>query len=264
MKIVHISDLHYPVLGSLTKLFNKIIKAYKNDIAKPLIIITGDLVDEPSKRSFSAVRSRLNLLKDENFEILICPGNHDYKKFGNVGVGRKRIERLFNANFQSFLPKGKNMNGEANNNFYRFPLVHKIENHYFIGLDSMNKVTYLATGKLGDKQVEKLKKTLVRIREENSDAFITVYIHHKPFEFEWNYRGFDYDSMKLVNNEEFLKSIKGVDLLLFGHHHRNKQLFPEQDKYDIKIILNGSHSTTGKLEWFEIDTETNAVTNRFD
>ena len=263
MKIIHISDLHFPKHGSLTNLFDKIINAYKNEEIKPLIIITGDLVDKPSKKSFLSVKRRLEILNQNGFKMLICPGNHDYKKAGNIALNRRRIEKLFNRNFQGFLIKDKNVNGESNNNFYRFPLIHKIEDHYFIGVDSMNKATYLATGSIGDKQLQKIKKEIELIRKKNNKAIITVYIHHKPFKFSWNYYGFDYDSMKLKNSANFLKVIEGVDILLFGHHHRNKQLFDKQKEHNIKIILNGSSSTSGRLEWFEIETSTNKVTNRF-
>lgn len=264
MKIIHISDLHYPKYGSVTNLISKIIIAYKNSATKPLIILTGDLVHEPSKKNFTAVKKRLNALKDNNFPLLICPGNHDYKIGGNVGIRQKRMKKLFNLNFSKFLLIDKNVHGEVNNNFYRFPLVHKIDNNYFIGIDTMNKKTYLATGKIGTNQLDKVKKEIEQIKNENAEAVITVYMHHKPFWFNWNYHGFDYDSMKLKNSEDFLNIVNGVDILLFGHHHRNKQLFDEQEEHNIKVILNGSDSTSGKLEWYEVDTDSFRVSHKYN
>jgi len=107
-------------------------------------------------------RQLLNPLVENNFKLLICPGNHDLKAFGigPVITGRHR----FNNYFKDLLPKGINYYGDEDNNFYDFPIVHKIKNHYFIGLDSMEaEVGPGTTGELGEDQLQELKEILEEI-----------------------------------------------------------------------------------------------------
>jgi predicted phosphodiesterase len=179
------------------------------------------------------------------------------KGIGPIIRGRKR----FNAFFKSLLPTN-NYYGEEDNNLLDFPLVHKFDNHFFIGLDSLAEGSgVFANGNLGYSQLDELEETLSDIRSEHSDAKIIIYLHNNPFKF-----GFKYEKMKLLDAKKFLKIITGVDVLLFGHLHRNKRYVEEEQKYDINCIqLTGAstfpRSESYKVEWIELDTELSTTTS---
>ncbi len=76
MKIIHVSDLHYgKYRQSIKTLFDTIISTYKSKEIKPLVVITGDLVDKPKRDLMNSCKKQLERLKQEGFEMLICHGN---------------------------------------------------------------------------------------------------------------------------------------------------------------------------------------------
>ncbi len=254
MKIIHISDLHYAstrfnstaMHRPISHLVTKIKDHYSGIEDKPLIVLTGDILASSFREKKSRrARAKLEELREEGFEFLICPGNHDIKDAGLVAVvnGRKKFNRVF----KRLIAKG-NIAGDDKNDFYAYPMVHKFDDHFFIGLDSMKKQNGNgAKGELGDRQRNKLKKVLKTIREEHSDAKIVVYLHHSPL--------FHKPSLELIDRKQFLEIIRGVNVLLFGHWHVNKRYPEKEKKYDIDCFINGGDSNIGNIHWWEIDTD---------
>ncbi|MCP4374484.1 MAG: hypothetical protein GY797_41235 [Deltaproteobacteria bacterium] len=89
LRFIHISDLHLQKNDkkeeneNLNNLVRYITDEYKSSSDKPLILITGDIVQNGKQEEYdNAVR----LLKplNSNFDILVCPGNHDYGPAGNI------------------------------------------------------------------------------------------------------------------------------------------------------------------------------------
>ncbi len=265
MKILHISDLHYKHTGNRTReLVDKIINQYKNDSSKPVIINSGDLIEKGTRRELSGVKFHMKKLVDEGFDLLLCPGNHDVRRVKGAVKIRKGLSR-FNTYLNDLLPKGKNYQGEEDNNLIDFPIVHKYDNYFFIGLDSnKRKRNFTPSGKLGNTQLQELEGLIEDIKDETQDAVITVYLHHNPFRYSINIRNIiHYKQMKLVDRHSFLKIIKNkVDVLLFGHAHWDERYADEEDEYGFKIAqLSAKGTHTSSLLVNEIDLENFTMTS---
>lgn len=252
MKIVHISDLHHAKHNGVKKLITDIISYYKDTSEKPKIILTGDLVHSSlNKRKMAEVKIYLKKLIDNSFDLFICPGNHDLKIKGVIGNSTKNIA-VFNKYFSPLLPQNNNYNGEEDNDLLHYPLVHQFENHFFIGLNSLKKKTKYARGKLGQAQTQELNETIQNIKSDYENPIIIVYLHHNPFYFAYKY-----NSLKLENRKSFLEVVNGVNVLLFGHFHKNIRYEKQEVENNINCIQLTGYSTLGlNSYWTEIDTKT--------
>ncbi len=251
MKIIHISDLHFPETGKTALLIEGLLEYYTDEKVKPIVICTGDIIDSPSKkRDFLQAKQTLLKLVEGDFSLLLCPGNHDLK-FEGIGPIITGLNR-FNNYFAELLPKGRNFYGEEDNNLSDFPLVHQFEDHFFIGLNSLEDEKGVgATGELGVKQIGELDLVLKEIRSNNEASKIIVYLHHHPLQFE-----FRPEFMKLKDKDVFLETIKGVDVLLFGHLHFNERFAEDETQLEIGCIHLGGNCLFGEhVRWTEIDTE---------
>ena len=256
MKIVHISDLHYPKTEENTqKLITQIIDYYSHDIVKPVVVISGDILHSSTRKTnFREVKKILAELRSFGYHLLICPGNHDLKVEGiaPVIVGRQRFDNYF----RSLLPKGFNYFGEEDNNLLDFPIVHQFDDHFFIGLDTLAEENGIgATGELGNDQLEELNEIIVELRNKFEQPKIIIYLHHHPLRFT-----FRPELMKLRDKDDFLDIIRGIDILLFGHLHHHERFPDDELKYDINCIqLSGGCTHRGPVNWTEIDSLTNVV-----
>ena len=267
MKIVHISDLHYPHHSGTERLVTKIIGHYQDEAIKPIVVCSGDVLDTPSENNnfthYRAVKEILAKLKTQGFKILLCPGNHDLKK-GGLGNKKQIYSKLvdFSTHFSPLLPP--DANNDNNINLIDFPIIHKIENHFFIGLNSMTSQPKKAKGALGKEQLNKLEAELFNIREKYLNPIIIVYLHHNPFPFSINIGGLPKigdqiatKKLKLTDSSSFLEIVKGINILLFGHLHYNKRYTDYESKYDINCIhLTGGSTVGAKVSWKELDTST--------
>ena len=79
MKFVQISDLH---IGGLFKqdAFNTIVQEVNNDLKPDAIIISGDLTDDGLLFQFQQARTEINKFNCSN--LIVFPGNHDYRHTG--------------------------------------------------------------------------------------------------------------------------------------------------------------------------------------
>ena len=165
--------------------------------------------------------------------MLICPGNHDLKYLGAAGfVGDNR--KQFNQKLKQLIPSESIWYGT---DLDSYPIIHKIESTFFIGLDSLEDEKDLAAdGELGVTQLSILDDKLTEIRSNYQGSQIIVYLHHQPFEIMlgefW---------MKLKDRKRFMEIINGVDCLLFGHVHIQKRFELEEKLHHIKCIhLSGA------------------------
>jgi predicted MPP superfamily phosphohydrolase len=83
VKIAHLSDLHFGGDASLDAW--DLLTGRLVDYEKPnLILITGDVVDTPSKKGFEKAKRYLDQLATEaKAPYFVCPGNHDLHWKGN-------------------------------------------------------------------------------------------------------------------------------------------------------------------------------------
>lgn len=84
--VIHLSDLHIgmnnsPIpLDQAQKVIDGIKSAYFLEDPKPIVIITGDLVDYYSEEYLNNALDLLQQLEAANFTVLVIPGNHDYSE----------------------------------------------------------------------------------------------------------------------------------------------------------------------------------------
>lgn len=264
MKIVHISDLQYQDSerkGRINVFIKKIIDHYSNSSEKPLIVYTGDLVEDALESEMLAHRAQLQQFKDAGFEMLICPGNHDQKKNGFVPQFNDDNLTMFSNIFSDLLPEGKHFYKEEDNNLHTWPLVHQYGSYFFVGLNSNESQhnNLSATGKIERKQRQALLQALNDIEKANNNAVIVVYLHHEPFKYKINTGipgPWDYQFMKLKKRLRLLDIIKGrVNVLLFGHYHMLKRMPTFEQKYGIDLILRNAGAIMYKRDnkFVEID-----------
>lgn len=79
MRFVQISDLH---IGGLFKqdAFDIMVEEINNDLKPDVIIVSGDLTDDGLIFQFEQARNEIKKLKCDN--LIIFPGNHDYRHTG--------------------------------------------------------------------------------------------------------------------------------------------------------------------------------------
>lgn len=88
--IVHLSDLHIgkndrrTEIKAAYKLISQISSTYWNEDPKPIIVITGDIVDYGKKKYFDIATKILKPLLNNGFTVLPVPGNHDYSSALNA------------------------------------------------------------------------------------------------------------------------------------------------------------------------------------
>ena len=89
VRIIHLSDLHYPSLDlSVWKSVKQAVQALHPD----LIIVSGDLVDQPFPDQLRWIGGQLNsLAKDAGAELFIVPGNHDVFEYGNAFLQSRKF-----------------------------------------------------------------------------------------------------------------------------------------------------------------------------
>ena len=99
--LLHLSDLHLESEASAGALLGSVsaaLKDYQNQhTAIRAIAISGDLVDSPSKAAYAAVRSFIKGLETgfPTVSVVICPGNHDYRRSGVSPEVFARGRKLF-------------------------------------------------------------------------------------------------------------------------------------------------------------------------
>ncbi len=267
-KIIHISDIHVgrskPDVekDNFGKIVGKIVRDYKRE--NPIIIITGDIVNDGEKWQYDEARVIIDKLYDAQFRVLLIPGNHDYGKNGNHAV---------KANFESFKTSFAHFFEGGNVNFPYVPPVANFGGHVFIGLDSMMAVfrdgkveapndgifagggltvdqereVYFASGKLGADQIQRTLDILESYKNRPSEQKVILYLHHHPF---YIIRGIgDRLVHSLKDGGDFLKMIYGrVDLLLFGHEHIHLDFSgtPWSKIYSIPKMLCSGKSSGGE------------------
>ncbi|MCK4828028.1 metallophosphoesterase, partial [bacterium] len=81
MRIIHLSDLHIgrgKNLENTQILLNRIDEKYGNEQKKPVILITGDIVDDAQTWQFKEANRLFQHFISKGYQFLLCPGNHDY------------------------------------------------------------------------------------------------------------------------------------------------------------------------------------------
>lgn len=125
LKIIHLSDIHCDATHTWEDVFSQ-VKVFINKQASReniLIVITGDLVDSPSKKNYDSLLASLASIKTSNCLGIICvPGNHDLFRYGNrilspfMGIFSQAPASLyadFARNLAEQFETGKNSEGNG-------------------------------------------------------------------------------------------------------------------------------------------------------
>ena len=268
--IIHLSDFHigswmeYPPAEAARNNLKFIVQSLVDNFdvsPMPVIIITGDFVNDGTAKQFREARHILKPLYQAGFIVLPVPGNHDYGAGGNH-IEKKRLGRFKEIFF-----------GMSNPHFplenVTYPFTKKINGHYFIGLNSVhaeapNDHRWLNNGELGIRQRAKLNGILNQL-DARSDELkmkekVIVYLHHHPFIFPHDERRLaakkhDQIANYLTDGDELMELIAGrVDILLFGHNHEHVNFsttfLTGEKEFDIPIILCCGKSTVDCKELF--------------
>ncbi len=191
LKILQITDMHIlpeadeTLMGVNTdESFAAVLnQAFRQHQHFDLILLTGDLAQTPTPKSYQRI---INRLKAYNTACLCLPGNHDDTEVMNKVMN--------NGNISS---------AKAN----------KIENWQIICLNS--QIPGSADGALSPAELEFLTRQL----EKHSTTPTLIAVHHNclPTECSW------LDTMMIKNSEEFLHIIRQhsqVKLVSTGHIHQ--------------------------------------------
>ena len=177
---IHLSDLHIRRYqhadenASLRFIVEHLLRRYEKT-EKPIVLITGDVTDDGQESQYKNAVELLRPLKNNQFPLLIVPGNHDYGPAGNIytNAALRRFEQIV---LRDFLGYSVPEEGEF------FPHVARFGSVVFIGVDSVvaneDAAFHFASGEIGAPQRRLLREAFAQVSE--NDTAVT-YFHHHPF-----------------------------------------------------------------------------------
>ncbi len=211
---------------------------------KPIIIITGDIVNDGREKQFDTAFGYIKQLSDAGFTVRLIPGNHDYGLLGNVALDS--CYEKFEEKFSQYLPTP-------------FPIIEPFGGHLFIGLNSMKAESgfwdgLLADGELGTDQINGISNQLNDLGARPAEQKLIVYLHHHPFYYpdDGPVSRAGELTHRLKDAKKFMEMIsKKADILLFGHEHRHLNFSKSQlsQDYEINCILSCGKSTINRTEF---------------
>ncbi len=254
----HLSDLHLISPGDLStsELLNKRILGYfswrlhrhvshRGEVLSTLlrdlkamhmdhIVITGDLTHLGRPIEYSRALKFLQQLGPPS-DVTIVPGNHD----AYIAVDWQQTYALWNRYMSgdSISTSGPG----AENRKPEFPVLRIRAQTALIGVSTaLPSAPFFATGKVGQKQLQKLEKLLIESGRQG--LFRVVLIHHPPVPgvVQWRKR--------LRDAEHFRSVVKrcGAELVLHGHVHRRSITQLETAHGQIPVISVSSASALGR------------------
>jgi 3',5'-cyclic AMP phosphodiesterase CpdA len=171
------------------------------------IAVTGDLVNLALPGEYAPARVWLDALGGPQ-NVTLVPGNHD--AYVRRGVMEARIHW------------GDFMRGDTAPEHGPFPFVRRRGPTALIGVTtSVPTLPFLATGRIGADQLERLGTILDEIGHEG--LFRMVLIHHPPVSSRSHFH-------KRLTDASLFRQIlarHGAELVIHGHNHRRQTVFLE-------------------------------------
>ncbi len=253
MKIIHLSDTHLGA-SALDERFERIVDDLTRlrplDPDNHLIIHTGDLIHQATRENRAAARLRLDRFRAFGYQVLLCPGNHDYG--GSLSVNHQAACD-FQETFSDYI--------FLDHKTTSFPSLYLRDDCAFIGLDSnaaelRGLDRFFAEGHLGKAQLAKLNMLLDS--ELVQGKKIVLFLHHHPFFFGYSVSPDMGDGKvfahlfarltrafrRLKDAYSFCRLVRDrAQVLLFGHMHYGLDCSGESIKYGIPLALDGGSTT---------------------
>jgi Icc protein len=82
LQLVQLSDLHIGGAYFKQEIFDTIVNEVNNKPKPDVILITGDLTDEGLSSQFKRASIEIKRLTDACPNMIVLPGNHDYRHTG--------------------------------------------------------------------------------------------------------------------------------------------------------------------------------------
>jgi 3',5'-cyclic AMP phosphodiesterase CpdA len=168
------------------------------------IAVTGDLVNISLAAEYAPARAWLASLGTSR-DVTLVPGNHDIYVRGAALHSRRHWGDYMRAD-----------EGERTNDAAAFPFVRRRGALTLIGLSSaVPTAPFLATGRLGAAQIERLGAVLERCAGEG--LFRVVLIHHPPLSKPKRH-------LKRLIDGAALRAVlarHGAELVIHGHDHEH-------------------------------------------
>lgn len=194
MRIVQISDLH---IGGLFKqeAFDTLVNEVNNDVRPDIIVLSGDLTDDGLV--FQLKKAQDEIKKFDCNNIIIFPGNHDYRHTGYL---------IFKKFFPSSLKR-----------------VHEFDNGKIILVTVNTSRPDRDEGEIGRSQILWMENTISKYNEYTEDKNIPrlkiVCMHHHLISIP------DTGYTNVVGISDAGDALRaclesGVDVVICGHKHR--------------------------------------------
>ena len=260
MRLVHLTDPHLSTLDGekllslrgkrwsgylswrknrrnhfLPAVLNNLVDAVRAENADQ-ILLTGDLVHIGLGSEITQAAEWLTTLGSAG-KVMLVPGNHDiYSKGSAEAVLQTWSDYLFQPAHGS----------ETEPLAGQFPVVRKLGKLSLIGV-STGCVTpvFMATGKLGNEQLERLSELLQQAASEGQ--MVALLIHHPPLPGMTIWRKALVDAAAL---EAVLKQYP-PSLIFYGHLHYNR----DQQWGDSRIYCTASASSVSDASYRVIDID---------
>lgn len=175
------------------------------------LAVTGDLINLSLEQEFEPARAWLEALGTPH-DVTVVPGNHD-AYVGATASHSGRHWGAFMTNDAVQVLVGQEIT---------YPFVRRRGSVALIGLSTaVPTLPFMATGELGDAQIERFDNTLASLTDDGS--FRVVLIHHPPKSSPG--RRF----RRLVDAPKFRQVLArhGADLVLHGHNHVHSLIWLE-------------------------------------
>lgn len=236
MKIIHLSDLHFHSSNKDNKKAVATLKTVNTKYPNHYLVITGDIVDDGSKKQYE---NAFKALKQFQGRIFIAPGNHDFGALGNF-YSSERADR-FDDMLSNPLDQGGTFLKENT------PVVNTVrdgnDSVMFIALDTNLETGHpfdFACGEVGEVQLDALSVLLANPTIPEMKK--VLFFHHHPFVRNDPF-------MELKDAKELARVVYNkVDVILFGHKHVMKKW---ENRWGTQYIL-ASDNSPGKSKAGEI------------
>jgi 3',5'-cyclic AMP phosphodiesterase CpdA len=223
--LAHVSDLHLALTPKPSELASKRGLGYINWLRKRKYIHRPDILAAITRDLQARSADHIAVTGDlTNFSL---PGEYAWARRWLESIGRPAEVTTIPGNHDVYVQGAQELPGKfwadymrGDDGVERFPFVRRRGDIALIALSTgLPTGPFLATGRLGQRQLVRLAETL----EQTRGSFRIVLIHHPPLSPPQRY------FRRLVDGTELRRVLaaQGAELLLHGHDHRRALVWLE-------------------------------------